>query len=416
MRKFFLIISLIFITLSAGAQITATGICKIYQDTYQNIDFLLVFSPIDNNTSIKYTGTYSSINWYKFSDQTTSISNQDENFNVEDATGYILDVDGQKYTIWVIDYSKYMPVFTSLTPEDNPSGQCDELNLELNANVPVMQYQSLTGTTDTIDREFTLTYNTLEWSDAWADKAVTETITLPQTEITVTDAPLCDTKFKITGDQFAQDLGLTQPSIESDLYSAVRVESHIVTTTAVRTETNEADRPSTSDVVSGSAPLDILFESDANTPVAQYYQWQIFKDSTLLFNRTDQDQQYTFEEAGDYVVKLIASNNYCSYADSVTVTVSTSDLQVPPVFTPNGDGVNDEFRVGYKSIVKFKCWVFNRWGRQIFSWTDPQKGWDGTISGRPARPGAYLYVVEATGADGVKYSKKGVVNLLRGKD
>jgi gliding motility-associated-like protein len=99
----------------------------------------------------------------------------------------------------------------------------------------------------------------------------------------------------------------------------------------------------------------------------------------------------------------------------VIINLSASDLQVPYAFSPNGDGINDEFRVAYISLKQFKCWVFNRWGRQIFVWTDPQKGWDGTINGRPAAQGAYFYIIEATGSDGKKYKQKGSINLLRGK-
>jgi len=87
---------------------------------------------------------------------------------------------------------------------------------------------------------------------------------------------------------------------------------------------------------------------------------------------------------------------------------------VPNVFTPNGDGQNDEFRVAYKSIITFQAWVYNRWGRKVFSWSDPQKGWDGNINGKKATTGPYFYVIKATGSDGVKYLKKGDINLLRG--
>jgi gliding motility-associated-like protein len=96
--------------------------------------------------------------------------------------------------------------------------------------------------------------------------------------------------------------------------------------------------------------------------------------------------------------------------------VSDSDLQVPFAFTPNGDGKNDEFRVAYRSLATFKCWIFNRWGKQIYFWTDPQKGWDGNIGRRPASTGGYMYVIEAVGTDGKKFKKKGIVNLLRGKE
>jgi gliding motility-associated-like protein len=109
------------------------------------------------------------------------------------------------------------------------------------------------------------------------------------------------------------------------------------------------------------------------------------------------------------------------------------------VFTPNGDGTNDEFRVAYRSLREFHCWVYNRWGKLVYEWTDPAKGWDGTIYGKPAAEGAYYYVIRALGTDADKnarytmkavYNKKklkadeamigvyqlsGDINLLRGK-
>jgi len=84
------------------------------------------------------------------------------------------------------------------------------------------------------------------------------------------------------------------------------------------------------------------------------------------------------------------------------VAISESFLAVPNVFTPNGDHHNDEFRVSYRSIKEFHCWVYNRWGHLVYEWTDPAKGWDGTIGGRPAAEGAYFYVIRALGTDAPK--------------
>lgn len=416
-------------SLAAYSQVIATGSYKSYYKTYPNIDYLFVFNGIDNSTELIFDGqttSMDSVKWYFFSDPTTAISLQSPqvNTNVEDATGYILDVldaDGnhKKYTIWVIDYKKYLPVFTSFTPEFKPAQQCDGLMLDLVADVPLIQYKSIDGIIHTIDRQFTLAYNTKEWSGAWSDVVLTQNIKLPKSRIEVFTAPLCDTKFSLEGDQFARDLQLDSiPKFESELYAAVAVEAHITTSTAARTELHEGDRPGLKSI-SGSSPLDIMFESNGNTPVTEFYQWEIFKDNSLLYSRSDKDQRYTFTESGIYKVRLKVSNNYCNTfdePDSLIVEVSTSDLQVPAVFTPdNGDNLNDEFRVAYKSINSFKCWIFNRWGHQIYFWTDIQKGWDGTIAGKPAKPGAYLYIIEAVGADGKKHNKKGTINLLRGK-
>ncbi len=149
----------------------------------------------------------------------------------------------------------------------------------------------------------------------------------------------------------------------------------------------------------------------------------------MIINRTDKDHRYTFTEAGVYNVKLMVSNDVaCSYSDSVTITVSESRIEAPNVFTPNGDGLNDQFRVAFKSIIKFDCWVYNRWGRLVYHWSDPTKGWDGKIGGKDAVPGPYFYVIKAYGSDYDpksepnkqtkkrvgEYFLKGDINLLRG--
>lgn len=414
-RSIFLFCALISNILLFG-QITATGTFKSYFKVYDGIDYLIVFNGIEPASSLRYTGTFNTINWYKFSNPSVSVNNQAENFNIEDGTGYILDVDGTKSTIWVIDYQQHLPVFSVLNAENKPASQCDQLKLNLQSNVPLLQYKSLNGKTYSIERNFTLTYNSKEWNGEWKDHQISTKIKLPATDILIDRVPLCDTKFVIEGDQFATDLLINPlPKIESSLYSAVAVEAHLGTTTAIRTELQEGERPDNAKTLSGSAPLDIMFQSNANLPVTKFYKWQIFKDNSLLFNRTDQDQRYTFTESGTYVVKLTVSNDYCATSDSVTIKVSTSDLQVPYAFSPNGDQLNDEFRVAYKSIVSFKCWVFNRWGHKVYFWTDPQKGWDGNINGKPAKEGAYFYVIEAMGADGIPQNRKGTIHLFRGK-
>ena len=75
-----------------------------------------------------------------------------------------------------------------------------------------------------------------------------------------------------------------------------------------------------------------------------------------------------------------------------------------------------EWKVAYKSIVEFKCWIFNRWGEQIYHYQDPSGGWDGRYHGKLVPPGVYYYVIEARGADGQKYKLKGHINILRSKN
>lgn len=394
---------------------------------------VILIDSINSSTEVSYTGTGTGtgINW---TDYSGNFKSNQPDLLPEDATGYVLDVDGKKSYIWVIDYHKLIPTFTSFAAEDKPNDQCKNVNLTYIGDIPLLKYKAfISGIEYTLPRKFTINYQTQEWTDKWNTiSAPTTEITLPtKYPITVT-APLCDTKFTLSGDQYAEGLGFKSDSIliSKNEYTAVAVECHPTSIVGIRTALNENDRPKNTTDIGGSAPLEMTFSSNANLPVTEFYKWEIYKDGAAepYITHNDENINNTFTGHGTYKVKITVSNNYCSNADSITVTVSESYIKAPNVFTPNGDGTNDEFRVAYKSIISFEAWVFNRWGRQVYHWTDPQKGWDGNINGRKATPGAYFYIIKALGSDFDpasapigktklrlgEYLLKGDINLLRG--
>jgi len=426
MKMLFMLIFLSIMTTVSAQQIGITsGKGKIY-DQYAGIDYLVMMYDINAAAEISVTLPASTltVKWYRYPDN-LEISNQ--NFiNPDDHTGYLLKIEGtlngqayyKELSIWVIDYKLYEPTLTALEFPDPASTGCKQMSLTLEGQIPAMFYKAPNQQQYSIDREFNLQYESLEFEDGeWRDLSVEMPVLITDNIVEISESPLKDTYFALKGDQFAEDLGLEPYEIQSSLYQAIRVSAHIKTETEVRTEKNEGDRPEDITVLSGSAPLDINFTSLSNEPVANYFRWEISADGQAPFIiRTGLSHKYSFKEAGTFTVKLIASNNYCTDMDSVVVKVSESAVYAPNVFTPNGDGINDEFRVAYKSIVEFNCWVFNRWGQEVYHWTDPQKGWDGTVKGKPASEGAYFYVIRAKGADGIEYKLKGDINLLRGKE
>lgn len=384
------------------------------------IDHVYLFTDL-TTAEITYTGGKTPVNWYKFNDLSLSVSNLDY-LSPEDATGYLLlagtGSNKDSITVWILDYSQYQPQFTSLSVDETYEDLCTETMLKVEGNFPAMKYQTPSGTTRTLTREYTVSYQSLLWNNTqWNDTTTQETIhNMGTTGLSFTvPAPLCDTRFTLSGDQYAELLGLSPHSISTDLYSAIAVEAHPTTITTTRSAelNNELERPTEETLLEGSAPLDIEFTANANKPVALYYQWQILKGSAMLVQRSDETHRYTFTEAGDYTIRLWTSNSTCR-SDSVDITVKVKEslLVVPNVFTPNGDGKNDEFRVLYKSIIEFHCWVYNNWGRKVFEWSDPAKGWDGTINGRKAAVGAYYYIIRAKGSDGVVYKLSGDINLI----
>lgn len=105
----------------------------------------------------------------------------------------------------------------------------------------------------------------------------------------------------------------------------------------------------------------------------------------------------------------------CRDTAYVTIRVGDgSDEFIPEAFTPNGDGLNDQFRVfnmRYQKLVDFR--VFNRWGREVFHTIDPKTGWDGTYNGVPQDMGTYFYQAIVAHPDGVQKTYNGTVTLIR---
>ena len=415
----------------ASAQLTSNGKYITYQQVTSTNDTVLVFvfNGITATDTISYTGSSSNANWFEYSETISNTSNYFPNLtNIKDATGYILVVDGKQTAIWVIDYKNYFPAFNSIAAEFDPTNQCDDLNILL--DIKPLTYRTPSGTPQNLPRDFKVSYQTREWTESWNTIDVDTTITLASPVSTISlPAPLCDTYYTISEDKIASELGLTDVPLKSQLYLAVAIKNNLTSVVTTRDEKNEAERPSVATQISGSAPLEVQFLSNANEPVARFYNWTIYKDNQMIINRTDKDHRYTFSETGTFEVKLVTTNGVCTDSSSITITVSESKLEVPNVFTPNGDGYNDEFRVAFKSIVKFDCWVYNRWGRLMYHWTDPTKGWDGTVGGKKASPGPYFYVIKAEGSDFDpnsepdkktkkrigEYLLKGDINLLRGR-
>lgn len=177
----------------------------------------------------------------------------------------------------------------------------------------------------------------------------------------------------------------------------------------------------------GSAPMRIVCESHIDGPEGMTWrcEWNrslspVFETSELT--RFDDDTEFDFSESGTYYIRLQVTYVYedgkevPDESETYIVKVSESQLKVPNAFSPNGDGINDVFKVSYKSLVRFNAYVFNRWGQQLYHWglSDIDNGWDGTYKGKQVKDGVYFIVVEAEGSDGIKYRHRGDITILRG--
>ncbi|TXF90974.1 T9SS type B sorting domain-containing protein [Neolewinella aurantiaca] len=100
--------------------------------------------------------------------------------------------------------------------------------------------------------------------------------------------------------------------------------------------------------------------------------------------------------SGEYVVTFIDDANCDTLTAAVAVIIEAcaGDYAIPELITPNGDNVNDEFRLYYNgSVENYTLLIFNRWGQKIFSSDNPDLIWDGSIGGEPQETGSYLYLM-----------------------
>jgi gliding motility-associated-like protein len=162
--------------------------------------------------------------------------------------------------------------------------------------------------------------------------------------------------------------------------------------------------------VTGMAPLAVTFTN--NTAGATSYSWNFGDGNTSA----SASPSHTYTGPGTFnVILTVTDASGCTDTVMITVIVDgVSLMTVPNVFTPNADGINDEFEVTYMGIEEFKGDIYNRWGIKVFSWSDPGTGWDGRMaSGSEAPDGTYYYIISGSGVDGKDYAFKGVITLLR---
>jgi len=105
----------------------------------------------------------------------------------------------------------------------------------------------------------------------------------------------------------------------------------------------------------------------------------------------------------------------CTDDDDIFIKVYEGPTYyLPNAFSPNGDGRNDIFRptpVGIRSTDYFR--VFNRFGQLMFDTREWMRGWDGTLKGKPAASGTYVWMIKGIDKNGAVIEMKGTVILVR---
>jgi gliding motility-associated-like protein len=119
----------------------------------------------------------------------------------------------------------------------------------------------------------------------------------------------------------------------------------------------------------------------------------------------------------EHVVTFPHQNNGAYYfIDKIELTKVSKEvlLEMPNVFTPDQDGVNDLFvPVKAQNIASSSLTIINRWGEVVFESSDIQQGWDGMYKGNFLTDGVYFWKLDYEGTNKQTYHKTGTVSLVR---
>lgn len=98
------------------------------------------------------------------------------------------------------------------------------------------------------------------------------------------------------------------------------------------------------------------------------------------------------------VYEICIEDCECTTAEVILEVGSDAPCTIPTIFTPNGDGINDEFVIqcllNDTAYPQSQLTIFNTWGDEVYRSGIPYKNdWDGNFRGVPLPPGTYYYIL-----------------------
>lgn len=409
-------------------------VIAVSPDQNSGLDGVYVVADL-NDCILEYASdSADKVRWYAFKNLGGAFSEEINEITVKDnkssvkarsgSCGYIVEDNGRNHCFWVVDYSE--SIFEPHSVKASEHQSCDATLLDVDSSCAPIHYYTVNGRQETLSREIPLRYQTLEWdSESKLYRQVEKEVLLANlpSQVSVYPPVYCSTDFTISEDRFQRQWGQ---------YSEIRSANFNPYSVAAVTEAEQLntlpDGEDLSNIITsgegslgGSAPVDISFRAYVTDAVV-HSEWQLARDEEfedVAYRIYSSDFEYTFTEDGTLFARFIASNadGSCeAYGDIYPINIGSSVLKIPNAFSPDGDGINDEWKVAYRSLVDFSCSIFDRNGHQVYSFDNPATGWDGKRNGKAVNPGVYFYVIQAVGADGKKYKKSGDINILRHND
>lgn len=260
---------------------------------------------------------------------------------------------------------------------------------------------------------------TFKWTSDNSDLRIPNDTTILDPNITYLP-PLEDTWYILTA---TDNMGMVE--VDSVLYESIETKASF-TVEYLDKVTGEYDAELTgswsADKGSLDAMLTVRFINESKNGAS--YEW-VYLDTLggIKQNETTYDVddvvEYTYETADEYYYPYLVSVSEIGCIDTFRleqgIFVVPSQLLIPNVFSPNGDGMNDFFVFKHQSLKSCNITIVDRTGKvvykreidNIYDWD----GWDGNVreSERRAPQGQYYYVVEATAYDGIEYKDLNII-------
>ncbi len=132
-------------------------------------------------------------------------------------------------------------------------------------------------------------------------------------------------------------------------------------------------------------------------------------DTSMVYEWQDGTQTRYYDASLPGLYYVWAGKEDCFDSDTIMVLTCT-DFWIPNSFTPNGDGLNDVFRVftsADEDVLRYSLFIYNRWGELVYYSNDVREWWDGKFKGQDAPVGVYNYILNFEAAGNVLLEKEG---------
>ncbi len=137
-------------------------------------------------------------------------------------------------------------------------------------------------------------------------------------------------------------------------------------------------------------------------------------NASYLWQDNSTINPYIVTNSGTYWLDLSYRN--CSYSDTIKVDLKNCEtvFEMPNIFTPNGDGMNDYFLPKeIQNIEAISLMIYNRWGQKVYETKSLTSGWNGKYNGKESDDGTYYWIVNYSTYSNSTNTAKGYLTLIR---